>query len=82
MKTIVEKHRVGAKVTVESLTFQKGLNFYSLRFYPTHFLLDPCDIRHVGRRDNAIYLLWEMKSIVMQKYFIVLSSNTMSQGLL
>ena len=76
MKTIVEKHRVGAKVTVESLTFQKGLNFYSLRFYPTHFLLDPCDIqRHVGRRDNAIYLLWEMKSIAMQKYFIVLSSN-------
>ena len=40
------------------------------------FLLDPCDIqRHVGRRDNAIYLLWEMKSIVIQKYFIVLSSN-------
>ena len=29
--------------------------------------IDPCGIRHV--------LLWEMKSIVMQNYFIVLSSN-------
>ena len=37
--------------------------------------IDPCDIRHVGRRNNAICLLWEMKSIVMQEYFIVLSSN-------
>ena len=32
--------------------------------------LYPCDIHHVGRRNNTIYLLWEMKSIVMQKYFI------------
>ena len=34
------------------------------------FFIDPCDIRN-----NTIYLLWEMKSIVMQKYLIVLSFN-------
>ena len=37
--------------------------------------LDPCDICHFGRRNNTIYPLWEMKSSVMQKYFIVLSSS-------
>ena len=31
------------------------------------YLMDPCDIRHVGIRNNTIHLLWEMKSIVMQK---------------
>ena len=41
--------------------------------FPTS--IDPCDIHHVGRRNNTILLLWEMKSIVMQNYFIVLSSN-------
>ena len=38
-------------------------------------LIGPCDIRHAGIRNNTIYLLWEIKSIVMQKYLIVLSSN-------
>ena len=37
--------------------------------------IEACDTCHVGRRNNTIYLLWEMKSIVMQTYFIVLSSN-------
>ena len=27
--------------------------------------IEPCNISHVGRRNNTIYLLWEMKSIVM-----------------
>ena len=36
--------------------------------------IDPY-IRHVGRRNNTIYLLCKMKSFVMQKYFIVLSFN-------
>ena len=29
--------------------------------------IDPCGIGHVGRRNNTIYLLWKMASIVMQK---------------
>ena len=31
--------------------------------------IDPCDIRHVGRRNNTIYVLWEIKSIVMHSLF-------------
>ena len=47
---------------------------WSLTIYQ-HISIDPCNIHHVGRRNNTIYPLWEMKSIVIQKYFIVLSSN-------
>ena len=32
--------------------------------------IDPCDIRHVGRRNNTIYLLWEIESIVMQNFLL------------
>ena len=43
--------------------------------------MDPYDIRHVGRRNNTIYLFWEMKSIVMLKYFIVVFQHgATSQG--
>ena len=31
------------------------------------WIIDPCDKRHAGKRNNIIYLLWEMKSILIQK---------------
>ena len=43
----------------------------------TNWCIDPCDIHYAGRRNNTIYLLRVIKSIVMLKYLcVVILLNT------